>query len=1658
MDAHHLKNEHSGERGSQNLINLIIRSPALVDCMFLMQDNTIAKQARRVLLFGLKSTLAPVSPMTKDILSDLNHVYEAQGLSDWLRLPTMPISVSADVGTESKTLVEKLVTTLEGFKPSSVAKSAEKLLDSGEKIIKKLIVGLVFLSCAYKAINSKSPKWFGAATLAALMLDYIDDGASKTIVNAVMEMIKTQSVKALRKGQSLFSLSSTDSVLPKEDFDPNVGQDFVQMETVYAAEGMEDFSSGFLTLAFSLFSMLCLAKTPPNKVVEKFMETVPKFPRVMDGIGPILAALSDLCVNAINAIYSWFTGSEGPWIPKTSDVKEVDDWAEAVLQFKEEFSYENFLYTPENQQRVEALLTRGYELMKMDMTGLAIHRLRRFVSEYMRLLRTMLEKIKDLTPERASFRPQPICIVIRGLPATGKTWLAQQLLARILALTLPPEQWPALQNDWKQFVYMRTPENKYFEKYKGEFCTIIDDFGQLRDTPGGDVQEWMEIIRMVNNFPYIVHMADIESKGNTFFRSRLVLLTTNLSEQHGPNTINSKEAVLRRMTFDITSGIAEEYARENANGCIPADRKQRSIDPSKLKTKGFEPRVYELEVVQKSKGSNKEILDIDTLAERIAEAMQKEGSLSDDYVDSLDATIRSILKKRTPVCGVYDPSKDPAFTYDAEGLDMDCPLDFGSVNPVRLEFECDPVRHAMSGLTANFKRALKELDIPFSTMHIIRRMMEDRSHGLRSDEAALLAILQTLSCLDNDHFGEAGLNRFCDDLFEWKAQHQDLPVNVRLIITEIVRTWITPGRIDELWLNVEEHMRLQLDRSLVFERKTWKTTILDFTEKHVMWMNDNPTCKILLGLVGWIGIVAAAMKVYRVISEWGSEDSKPGAADTKVFTAEGEPDANGTQIGVKVAHRNLYSFHWKEDGAVAGYVIVLSGRVGIMPHHYKTIAQYNIENGAEPDQVCFLKSVKTGVKHKLPLSDLLRLEQTEKLKSQDVGVLKLPLTMHSHPDIVRNWVTEDQLRPFASVKVGLWRNHEGDLLRDSGLATIRLTKPAMVQCKNSQYEVTRVLDYPDIETASGYCGAPLVANMASFGPGKILGFHIAGHATAGGLGSLVTREQLEEIFELPSFKDPLAAPVALEDAIGEDEVNPHRIKLTYEAQMTAPYNAPAPIYGEVERDKAPYLPRETSIRKSPLYELWGPAKTAPADLTNKEFCRTAILKFFREPNLEIGLGSIERACQEYAMKIIAHKNRRRRASLVFDFETACIGSPAVQYCESIPRNTSAGYPHNVARSKLTGKKRFFGTAEAYDLSGNEAIALRKRVEKIINLAKEGKRSLHIYTDVFKDERLPIGKNKIRAFSASPLELTIAIRMYFMDFTMFMMEENVGLYCGPGMNPNSVHWDRLVNNLLDKSDKIIAGDYSAFDSRHMASIMRFLLIIIEAFYDSNEEDKRIRRVLFEEVVNSIHILGRKVYQWSGSLPSGSALTTFVNCLLNIIYMMMAFVNLVKGSRFEDFFTKVYLCVFGDDNILSVHDSICEEFNGVTIQGFMPKLNQEYTSEDKSSTMYKYKKITEASFLKRGMRWEPILNRWVAPLSINSIDEAPYWYRKTPDPAQTINSTIDWMFMEYSLHGKEVFQRIVAERKSLVAGRIGYESPLALDWFTTLSKAVERTDYF
>lgn len=79
---------------------------------------------------------------------------------------------------------------------------------------------------------------------------------------------------------------------------------------------------------------------------------------------------------------------------------------------------------------------------------------------------------------------------------------------------------------------------------------------------------------------------------------------------------------------------------------------------------------------------------------------------------------------------------------------------------------------------------------------------------------------------------------------------------------------------------------------------------------------------------------------------------------------------------------------------------------------------------------------------------------------------------------------------------------------------------------------------------------------------------------------------------------------------------------------------------------------------------------------------------------------------------------------------------------------------------------------------------------MIEKAKDGERSEVIFMDILKDETLKKSKvdiGKTRLISASPLDYSIVCRMYFLSFSMALMNTRLDNGVAVGTNVYSDDW-------------------------------------------------------------------------------------------------------------------------------------------------------------------------------------------------------------------------------------------------------------------------------
>jgi hypothetical protein len=133
------------------------------------------------------------------------------------------------------------------------------------------------------------------------------------------------------------------------------------------------------------------------------------------------------------------------------------------------------------------------------------------------------------------------------------------------------------------------------------------------------------------------------------------------------------------------------------------------------------------------------------------------------------------------------------------------------------------------------------------------------------------------------------------------------------------------------------------------------------------------------------------------------------------------------------------------------------------------------------------------------------------------------------------------------------------------------------------------------------------------------------------------------------------------------------------------------------------------------------------------------------------------------------------------------------------------------------------------------------------------------------------------------------------------------------------------------------------------------------------------------------------------------------------------SLVELSNFQD---HVYLCALGDDSVYSTSPEYIDVFSEDKLGVFMAELGLTYTPEHKGAADLFRRDITQVNFLKRSFRFEPLANRYVAPLDKRVIRETPYWTKEKG--FMTITKTnVNTSLWEMALHGPKAFDEFFDE---------------------------------
>lgn len=754
---------------------------------------------------------------------------------------------------------------------------------------------------------------------------------------------------------------------------------------------------------------------------------------------------------------------------------------------------------------------------------------------------------------------------------------------------------------------------------------------------------------------------------------------------------------------------------------------------------------------------------------------------------------------------------------------------------------------------------------------------------------------------------------------------------------------------------------------------------------------------------------------------------------------EAVSDQNSLEV-VKKCAKNSYVLERQIDGVWRHTlnVTILAGRIALANRHLDLFKAKNwrIRNAFNPIGYEFILD---ECPKSYPDSDGPH-------SKKDSMLFELPRQVPLHPDITNLF--------FTSADMSRHRTLQGGAVAGAGLLKFKkdLEVPIMiyagtnvVKAMDSEFMLThdsadvgRVRDYylHMVPTTAGDCGSVFIAVDSNYDR-KIVGIHAAGAPLP--YTGVVTPTTQEFISHLMSKLDVryreskiatnLQASESIHMEVDGEELSFPRCFSGFVPIGTASQGA--------------FSPKESNIHPSPVHGMIQEPLTKPAYLrpiwVNGEKVDPEVLGRSKAagPSFVVEEAVLAAATNDLRQKICRNVLPSDRVMLTF--EEAIMGREGDDFIQPVNRRSSPGYGwKKIGR----GKTHYLGHDD-YILDHTEVVEV---YEKMLAQCKRGERPCVIWQDTLKDERRPIAKvnqGKTRLFAAGEMVFTILFRQYFAPICAHMARNRIDVESCIGVNPYSKDWDYLARVLQQVGPHVIAGDFSNYDGSLLAQILWAILDdVIEPFYAGSEEDKTIRRALWCEIVNSIHISGKTLYMWTHSQPSGCPATAIINSLYHsvsarIVWILCARKHAPEMVSLHKFAECVRHVNYGDDDVWNIHPSVIAWFNQVTITEAYATFGMTYTDEAKSGRIVEYRSLGEVNFLKRGFRWDKEAARYRAPLAVETILEMPMWTHGTNDQWSVVASTLDMAAYEAAQFNRSEFAellRLMEPARQLVNERV------------------------
>jgi len=1226
-------------------------------------------------------------------------------------------------------------------------------------------------------------------------------------------------------------------------------------------------------------------------------------------------------------------------------------------------------------------------------------------------------------------RHRPCIVVLSGIPRQGKSVAIDMLAAAYLGLK-GEEFHPSK-------VYTHAIGSDYFDTYNGQPVAVWDDVGQ-DSTKESRIKEMMVFIRAANKATYKLNMADVDQKGKFFFCSELIIITTNLKDIAGNSGLSSEEALRARLD------LCFEVLRVNDNTVFyprPPDALFSDYTEITKKTdKGFS--CYE--VAQAIHGTVDNHIANDESIKEQTRTINKRAM--DDQTKRESFKSAEFLKRFKAQMMQVEPADH------GEAIQM------ASLENLKEEAFLTKATHPQ-GLNLEQRREWYR-QITADVMKL--RMPDEEPPGFTFNELHFWIILQDLMIRGVDvkthkklvlctyMLGAAAAYPAAGVSQEFRRNVERMAEFPLVDCSEIdVKDYCASKDVKDYvhsyskigasyWEEVKEAMIWRCQRTISKGQQLWEALT---PQQSALWLVLPVVVGLGVAMASWLRpngphgqmMSSGAATVARASAR---SVSRP---VTRVRHVDGGRakgqygDSVTTKLIEETYRHNLCKVQFTKLGAADEVILALpvmngfspGGRVVFTTGHYLDVALAYGEYNEWSVELTFQDRVY-----------IFDFEDVDFLRDDDRDAMsmRLPKQFQYRRDIVNHFITEAELAKDLSSCVRFSLTDSVESVIQTGVERVQALEEEEYDIDDKRFKRTfKLVDglRGVAPNTFGDCGSLIATHNATI-TGKICAMHVAGEPTYRRvLMEPLTKEYINRM--MGHFKAEM--PEIPEFGPAAHDVRPASVAVHVATNTCI---RPAPFMAEESlRKQMTKRPAEMRIRK---------IETPQDDGTVKVEIRKPLDRGAARATKD-ERGNIDAQCFAEASGFFQNLMPHVHNTKPMTIDESISGVPGVPYKKALEVSTSFGIleDEHGARVPRNGKRDYmnFDPATRLWTGTKEFKEMQKKELRRIRRRKRTK-----YFKCLKDELRKFAKVEsvdTRLITIAPAAFNALARRFFLNPMAELYTQHASSAFAIGINPHEgTAWGaqatrlRIGNKLWHKSASDIGNMDGSILKEIIEEICKQILIwlgdwqhiehlteeeksaiwdTIETKLATDDEDQvytdveiaLIREGILYATFHRTEVVGAWEYDIDRNNPTGSWITAFFNSCVTLFSICYSYAKAWKTKfagtpdaehpNWETFMKCVIPLVFGDDNVVSVHDAIAAWFDTFSLEKGFKDLGMQITDPGKTKELRAFIPDEELEFLQR--KFSKTDSGWKAPLPMSTLINAILWRSKGDPPhvAQT-----------------------------------------------------------